>query len=258
MRRNTAIVGDKDLIDVQKLLGQFLGSQHSSSGHHRPNTHGGGLGQGGGFLGGSGGSVVSAALASGLASKLFRAKGLGSMGGSAGRYGSAALVAGLAYKAFQAYQQNRGSPAANASVPATSQGFGELPQAAGTPFLPEGQEDRRARLMLSAMIAAAKADGYIDQAEQEAIFGRIDQAGLDAEEKGYLMDEMRKPASIDALVAEVRVSEEAVEVYTASLLAIDPDHPAERAYLDLLAARLNLDPSLVSEIRRTTDAARAS
>ncbi len=34
--------------------------------------------------------------------------------------------------------------------------------------------------------------------------------------------------------------ETAIEVYTASVLAIDADHPAERAYLDYLAARLDL------------------
>ena len=105
--------------------------------------------------------------------------------------------------------------------------------------------------MLSAMIAAAKADGYINAEEQQAIFGRIDEIDLDAEEKGFVMDEMRQPMSIDALAASATTPELAMEIYTASVLAIDPDHPAERAYLDLLGARLNLPAELTAEIRRT-------
>jgi uncharacterized membrane protein YebE (DUF533 family) len=36
----------------------------------------------------------------------------------------------------------------------------------------------------------------------------------------------------------------ALEIYAASFLAIDPDDPAEQAYLAMLASRLKLDPGL--------------
>jgi uncharacterized membrane protein YebE (DUF533 family) len=49
--------------------------------------------------------------------------------------------------------------------------------------------------------------------------------------------------------------EETVEVYAASLLAITADHPAERAYLDMLAARLGLEPELARTIERTIEGA---
>ncbi|KAB0681201.1 tellurite resistance TerB family protein [Aureimonas leprariae] len=249
------------MIDVQKLLGQFLGQQGQTdrpggASPYPPQARGGsGIeAQLGKLMGGPAGAAVSGALASGLARQLFKGKGLGKMGGSAVKLGGAALVAGLAYKAWQSYQANGQG---GARLPSGGQGSHELPSPVGTPFLPEGHEDHRARLMLSAMIAAAKADGTIDAAEQEAIFGRLDEAGLDAEEKGFLMDEMRRPLSIDELAAKVGGPEEAAEVYTASVLAIDPDHPAERAYLEALARRLGIDPALVAEIRRTTDAATA-
>ncbi|KQT52060.1 hypothetical protein ASG43_20435 [Aureimonas sp. Leaf454] len=271
------------MLDVQKLLGQFLGaqtSQNRSGGFGTPNTQGNAFGGSGTSSGGSlqdqigglvrthGATILKSGLAGGLASQLFRAKGLGRMGGGMGtmggtalKLGGAALVAGLAYKAYQSWQASQGGSAAlpGASplpriAPATA---GELPAPAGTAFLPQGEEDARARLMLSAMIAAAKADGYIDQEEQDAIFGRIDELDLDAEEKGFVVDEMRKPLSIDDLVAGARTPEAAIEVYTASVLAIDPDHPAEKAYLDMLAARLNLPADLTAEIRRTADEAAA-
>lgn len=275
------------MLDVQKLLGQFLGSQTGHGGQNRGDGRSGGFGspasQGNAFGGSGGGSlqdqigglvrthgaaILKSGLAGGLASQLFRAKGLGKMGGGMGKLGGsalklggAALVAGLAYKAYQSWQAGQGgaavlpgaSPLPRIAAPAA----GELPAPAGTAFLPTGEEDARARLMLSAMIAAAKADGYIDPGEQEAIFGRIDDLDLDAEEKGFVVDEMLKPLSIDELVAQAKTPEAAIEVYTASVLAIDPDHPAEKAYLDQLAARLNLPADLAAEIRRTADEATA-
>ncbi|KQT82231.1 tellurite resistance TerB family protein [Aurantimonas sp. Leaf443] len=260
-------------MDVQKLLGQFLGSQGGSLGQlgnlarggARPGQAGapGGsiVDQLGGLMRGPAGGAIGGVLTSGLASQLFRSKGIGKMGGSALKLGGAAIVAGLAYKAYQAYQANNAAaPALPGAAPVPALGAAPrdtLPAAAGTAFLPQGEEDSRARLMLSAMIAAAKADGYIDAREEEAIFGRIEELGLDAEEKGFLMDEMRRPMSVDQLAAKARSPEIAMEIYTASVLAVDIDHPAERAYLDLLGARLNLPAELTAEIRRTADEAQA-
>ena len=50
-------------------------------------------------------------------------------------------------------------------------------------------------------------------------------------------------------------SEEAAEIYAASLLAIDVDNPAERGYLGMLAARLNLDEKLVEHLHATVEGA---
>ena len=258
------------MFDVQKLLGQFLGTpgapgtpqkQGGQSAGFGSQASGGGSLQDtiGGLIRTHGASALSGGLAGGLATQLFKGKGVAKMGGSALKLGGAAVIAGLAYKAYQTYQANNARPALPGASPlpqiAAPVPAGELPAPAGTAFLPTGQEDARARLMLSAMIAASKADGYIDAGEQEAIFGRIDDLGLDAEEKGFVMDEMRKPLSIDDLVEGATTPEAAIEVYTASVLAIDPDHPAEKAYLDMLAARLNLPAELTAQVRRTTDEA---
>jgi uncharacterized membrane protein YebE (DUF533 family) len=64
------------------------------------------------------------------------------------------------------------------------------------------------------------------------------------------MSEMQAPADVAALVAEVRGPEVAAEVYAASLLAIEVDTPAERAYLADLAERLRLPPQAVAQIHR--------
>jgi uncharacterized membrane protein YebE (DUF533 family) len=52
----------------------------------------------------------------------------------------------------------------------------------------------------------------------------------------------------------VRNPAQAAEVYAASLLAIDVDSEAERAYLRNLAAALRLDAGVVSFLHRTTGA----
>lgn len=265
-------------MDLQKLLGEFLGTggQTAAGTRQEPGQaargggnqggslvdqlggmlQGGGTGSGlGGLLQGGAGSALGGALAGGLATSLFRGKGVKKLGGTALKLGGAALVAGLAYKAYQSYQAQQGQPALPGAepvrLPASSTQPGDVPEPRGTAFLPSGEEDARARLMLSAMIAAAKADGYIDAGEEQAIYGRIDDLALDAEEKGFLVDEMRRPLSAEQLAARATSPEIAMEVYTASVLAIDPDHPAERAYLDRLATQLALPGALAAEIRRT-------
>ncbi len=105
------------------------------------------------------------------------------------------------------------------------------------------------------MIAAAKADGHIDANEQAAIFAEMDKLPLDTDDKAFVMDELRKPLDVDAVARAVGTPEEAASIYTASLLAIDIDNPSERAYLGLLAARLNLDDALVKHLHATVEGA---
>ena len=101
------------------------------------------------------------------------------------------------------------------------------------------------------MIAAAKADGQIDGDELQKVFAKVEELGLDPDEKTFLFDQLNRPLDIDTLVAAARTQEQAVEVYVASLMAIEADTPAERAYLSMLAARLNLEEDLVNHIHNT-------
>ena len=62
---------------------------------------------------------------------------------------------------------------------------------------------------------------------------------------------------IEAVARGGRTPEEAASIYTASLLAIDVDNAAERGYLAMLAARLNLDDALVKHLHDTVESASA-
>ena len=263
------------MIDAKKLLDQFLGAGSagsygggrygsgpygSGSGHgqHRHGTSGGGFmgdlqRNAGGILGGGGGGLASGALAGSLASVLLGSKSGRKLGKSAVTYGGMALVAGLAYRAYNDWQ------AKQAGKPLSHAPHADIePPPRDTPFMPaDGEADDRARLLVTAMISAAKADGYIDQDEQRRIFDRVGSLDLDAEAKGYLMDQLRSPLDLDGLVrAAGGRPEVALEIYAASLLAIDPDHPAEKAYLQMLAARLGLADALVAELHAAAEDAR--
>ena len=101
------------------------------------------------------------------------------------------------------------------------------------------------------MIAAARADGRIDDDERKHIGDKLKLAGLDGEAEAFLVAEMEKPIDLDKLVASAQTDAQKVEIYAASRLAIDPDTRAERGYLDQLAGRLQLPDALVDHVEAT-------
>ncbi|HWL03863.1 MAG TPA: tellurite resistance TerB family protein, partial [Xanthobacteraceae bacterium] len=197
----------------------------------------------------------------GLAGILMGSKGGRKLAGNALTYGGLAVVGALAYKAYRDYQAGKAVPPAGQAAGQASQGQNSgvplLPPPADTPFNPATEEGQQAlgRSLLRAMIAAAKADGHVDGQEQAAIFGQMDRLNLDADDKAFVIDELRKPLDVDAVASAARTPEEAAEIYAASLLAIDVDNPAERGYLAMLAARLKLDEGLVAHLHATIEEA---
>jgi uncharacterized membrane protein YebE (DUF533 family) len=219
------------MFDAQKLLQQVLGGDESKDGKRgiSPDT-------------------LKGAAIGGLAGLLLGSKTGRHLGGSALRMGGMAALAGLAYKAWQNWQEQQRQ---QTSAPHEMRDVTPKPQET---FLPKQQAEQNelSLTLLSAMISAAKADGHIDAAEQTRIFAKLDKSNLSAEEKGFLMDEIRKPLDVDALVTKATTPESAAEIYAASLMAIDPDGSTETEYLDTLATRLNLDPGLRSSIEEET------
>jgi uncharacterized membrane protein YebE (DUF533 family) len=256
------------MLDAKRLLDQFLGAPIQGGlpqGQNRggfpaqqPQQGGigdiaGGLaGSLGNVLGGSMGGIGGGAVAGGLAALLMGSKSGRKMAGTALQLGGMAVVGAIAYKAYRDWQG--GKTVTHSTVPMT--GPSALsPPPADTPFMPahESEQQSLSRHLLRAMIAAAKADGHIDAKEQAAIFTEMDKLPLDRDDKAFVMDELRKPLDVDAVASAARTPEEGASIYTASLLAIDIDNPAERAYLGLLAARLNLDDGLVKHLHATVE-----
>jgi uncharacterized membrane protein YebE (DUF533 family) len=99
-------------------------------------------------------------------------------------------------------------------------------------------------VLVRAMIGAAKADGHIDATEQRRLFAEVERIGLDAEAKAYVFELLTQDVDIESLARSVTSEEQAAELYLAARLGIDADEPAERAYLDTLASRLDLPGEL--------------
>lgn len=224
------------MFDAKRLMDQFLGGQ-------------GGKGGAGEFMKGAGGG----ALAGGLAAILLGTKTGRNIGGEALKLGGMAAVGALAYKAYRDWQAGKEAPAAPPAQPSVPM----LPAPGGTPFNPstESGQQKLARHLLRAMIAAAKSDGHVDAEEQARIFAEMDKLPLAADDKAFVMDELRAKLDIDAVAGAAETPEEAAEIYAASLLAIDIDNAAERGYLAMLAARLKLDDALVAHLQQTVAAA---
>jgi uncharacterized membrane protein YebE (DUF533 family) len=175
--------------------------------------------------------------------------------GAAIRLGGLAAIGGLAYKAYQNYRAG-GRPA---EPPAPGQPE-LLPPPENTDFhpaqAPQG-EGEFALMLVRAMIAAAKADGHIDEEERKKIADRLALSGMSDAAADFLKTELEKPLDLDAIVASARTEAQKVEIYTASRLTIDPDTRTERGYLDLLAGRLGLPDALIDHVEATVSAAKA-
>jgi uncharacterized membrane protein YebE (DUF533 family) len=194
-------------------------------------------------------------LATGALAAILLGTGAGrQVTGSALKLGGLAAVAGLAYKAYQNYSKGA---APDAATPAREPEL--LPPPADTAFdpaqAPQGEAEF-ALVIARAMIAAARADGHIDEAERARIADRLRLSGIGEEAETFLLAELDKPVDLDGLVAAARTDAQKVELYTASRIAIEPNSRAERGYLDLLAGRLKLPDALVDHIEATVSAAK--
>lgn len=233
------------MFDPKKLLDDLLGSQvPGAQGSVRDKA----------------GQAVQMAKDNPLAAGALAAVLLGTgpgrkLAGSAVKIGGLAAIAGLAYKAYQNYQAGQ----APASAPVSKSQPELLPPPSDTPFnparAPQGEAEF-ALVLVRAMIAAARADGHIDEAERARIGDRVRLAGMDREASDFLVAELERPVDLDALIAAAQTDAQKVELYTASRLAIEPETRAERGYLDMLAGRLKLPDALVDHIEATVSAAK--
>jgi uncharacterized membrane protein YebE (DUF533 family) len=203
-----------------------------------------------GSAGGLGGLAASG-VAGGLLGLLVGGKKK-KRGGLSGMlsHGGAAMLGALASQAYQNWQRGQAPAQAPVAPPQAAAGVeprflpAAAPAADGSPF---------ELALIRAMIAGAKADGHIDAEEQKRIFDQVGAFQLDAEAKAFVFDALGAPITVSEIAALARTPEQAAEIYLASRLAMDPDSPAERAYLEALAHRLQLPADLVAHLDRQAD-----
>ncbi len=230
------------MFDAKKLLEQFLGSQVPGlSGSVRDRA-------------GQAADIAknNPLKAGALAAAILGTKTGRKLAGNVATIGGVAAIAGLGYLAYKNYKSGQAPEAAPKPEPAL---LAPPTDSAFHPQSPALSNDFALKL-IQAMIAAAKADGHIDEKERANIMDKVQVSGIDDEAERFLEKELADPLDIDALVAAARTEEQKVELYTASRLAIEADTRAERGYLDLLAGRLGLPDALVDHIEATVVAAK--
>lgn len=114
---------------------------------------------------------------------------------------------------------------------------------AGTPVGEASEEN--AKLMIRAMIMAAKSDGEIDAEERTKILDTLSDAS--EEEIAFVQAEL--DAAVDPMaLAQEAGSSAATQVYSAALMAISVDTDAEKTFLSTLAQALQIDAAKQTEI----------
>ena len=222
---------DQLLKSGQQMLEKKTGAQGGASSGGK-----GGLGEllGSGGLGGLLSGAGGGALAASALGLLLGNKSARKYGGQALTYGGLAALGVLAYKAYGNWQANQGT------APQTE------PQTIDR--VPAPQVEQHSQAILKALVAAAKADGHVDERERELIDGELSKLNGDPGLRQWLQAELNKPLDPAEVARAATTPEIAAEMYIASLMLVDEEHFMERAYLEELAKQLKLDPGLKLEL----------
>jgi uncharacterized membrane protein YebE (DUF533 family) len=185
------------------------------------------------------------------------------LGGRSGNAQLARALGTVAVAAAEAWMRSRQAAPAPTPEPArrpapAAQPARRMPEAGGPWARPasapapahEGPEAEAAEalLLVRAMIAGARADGAVDAAERQAIAAQLDAAGLDAEERDFVLADFDKPLSPEALAREATDPMLRARLYAAAVAGAGEVTPAERAWLDGLAGALKLDKAAAAAI----------
>ena len=106
----------------------------------------------------------------------------------------------------------------------------------GTSSATDAMEEN-AKLMIRAMIQAAKADGEIDADERAKIMEHL--GDIDAEERAFIEEQLDAPVDPKALAQDTS-QQMAAQVYATAIMTIRVDSLKEADYLNTLAQALGL------------------
>ena len=221
-------------VDILSQLGGMFGGGSGFGSSPQSGGLGGILGE---VLGSLGGNQSALGGIASLAEALFGGRRAGASNHRAVGSGILAMLASLAITALRKAGQRPAAMPQSLLEPKTEADWAAL--------------ENEAKIIVKAMISAAKADGRIDDAELKKILGKLEEDGLTEEEKQFLIEEANKPLDINEIIQLANNRPElAAQIYAASLMTIEVDTPAEREYMQRLAQGLGLDPQVVEHIHQ--------
>lgn len=122
---------------------------------------------------------------------------------------------------------------------------GENPQFEGGAFSPPAERGER---LIRALIYAARADGRIDESEQDRIREQLAKLGLGKQTDRIVSAAMNEPVDPRTIAAGVMDEEEALQLFTLSCSALSIDSQMEKGYLLDLASALHLPDDVRDDI----------
>lgn len=210
-------------MDLKSLLNQALNSDLAKQGQQQLQQH-----SNSGTLKSLGAGAVSGGLVS-LLMGSKKSKKLGKkVGKNALKVGGAAALGALAYKVYNDWQGKQNTSPEHDQFNSNDLIHNEI--------------------ILKAMIAAAKADGHVDQAEMVRIEATLKEAGADSQLQQLLHSELNKPLDPIDIAQLARSPQQAAEIYLASLIVVDEQNFMEKAYLQELARQLKLSPEITHQL----------
>ena len=210
-------------MDLKSLLNQALNSDLAKQGQQQLQQH-----SNSGTLKSLGAGAVSGGLVS-LLMGSKKSKKLGKkVGKNALKVGGAAALGALAYKVYNDWQGKQNTSPEHDQFNSNDLIHNEI--------------------ILKAMIAAAKADGHVDQAEMVRIEATLKEAGADSQLQQLLHSELNKPLDPTDIALLARSPQQAAEIYLASLIVVDEQNFMEKAYLQELARQLKLSPEITHQL----------
>jgi uncharacterized membrane protein YebE (DUF533 family) len=219
-------------MDFQGLLNEVMAATQQGGKKGGKQSGGGMSDMTKGALGGAvGGSLLTLLVGSKKGRK---------MGKKAMKLGGAAALGALAFKVYKDWQQGE-QHGGGTSTPAP---VAPSPAPAALP----DESEQHAMLLLKAMIAAAKADGHIDDDEKARIQQAVELKQGSPEVQQFVQLELDKPLDPAEIAAGVSNQEQAAEVYLASVVMVDEQNCMEKAYLQELAKQLRLPSDLVLKL----------
>ncbi|MCW8127865.1 tellurite resistance TerB family protein [Microbulbifer halophilus] len=201
-------------------------------------------------------------------------------GGIPAGAGGAGMLIEMARRVFEQMQQQGGTAGKDGGAPAGASLddiLGQIFGRAGGKFSPQGpggpggntggwsnprerifgfadsgagaHGEEQADALLRAMVAAAQADGRIDEKEQRNITGALE-GKLDSADLEELRQLLTQPVDMDQVIARVNDPATALNLYLVSAMTINEDNPREKAYMDRLAEKLGISEEAVRTIER--------
>ena len=208
---------------IGKVMDSLKGSGASADGTASTGGLGGMLG---GMAGGAGGSGGLGGMLGGLTGGASGGTG-GLAGGLGGIGGIGGLLGGLA------------------SARGGSGGSLEDLLSQDNPVEEPAEEDT-AGLMIRAMVMAARCDGEIDQTERETLMATIGEDATEAD-MAFVRNAMSEPVDAAAIAKDTPEGLE-TQVYSMSVMSIEPDNREEAKYLHELATALGIGQATANEI----------